>query len=198
MIEKVYQYIKENNMLNDCRHIIVGLSGGADSVCLLVLLHSIIVQYQMDIDVVAVHINHEIRGDEALRDQRFAQKLSDDLGVVCHVLNKDVKAIAKMRGVSIETAGRQVRYECFAQIKRELGFLDTTTKIAVAHHIDDLVETSLMHLIRGSGIQGFSGISPVNGDIIRPLLCVNKKEIIEFLKRKGIGYVVDSTNLESD
>ncbi len=198
MIEKVYQYIKENNMLNDCRHIIVGLSGGADSVCLLVLLHSIIVQYQMDIDVVAVHINHEIRGDEALRDQRFAQKLSDDLGVVCHVLNKDVKAIAKMRGVSIETAGRQVRYECFAQIKRELGFLDTTTKIAVAHHIDDLVETSLMHLIRGSGIQGFSGISPVNGDIIRPLLCVNKKEIIEFLKMKGIGYVVDSTNLESD
>ncbi len=198
MIEKIYQYIKENNMLNDCRHIIVGLSGGADSVCLLVLLHNIIVQYQMNINIIAVHVNHEIRGDEALRDQCFAQKLSNDLGIVCYVLNKDVKAIAKMRGISLETAGRQVRYECFAQIKKELGFSDKTTKIAVAHHIDDLVETSLMHLIRGSGIQGFSGLLPINGDIIRPLLCVSKKDIIEFLKRRGIGYVVDSTNLQSD
>lgn len=198
MIKKVYQYIKENNMLNDCKYVIVGLSGGADSVCLLVLLHRIITQYQMNIDIVAVHINHEIRGNEALRDQYFAQKLSNDLGIVCYVLNKDVKAIAKMRGVSLETAGRQVRYECFAQVKKELGFSDTATKIAVAHHIDDLVETSLMHLIRGSGIQGFSGILPVNGDIIRPLLCVHKKEITEFLKVEDIGYVVDSTNLLSD
>lgn len=198
MIEKVYQYMKKNKMFNDCRHIIVGLSGGADSVCLLVLLHRICIQYHMDINITAVHINHEIRGDEALRDQCFAQNLSRDLGIACYVLNKDVKAIAKMRGVSLETAGRQVRYESFAQVKKELGFSDAATKIAVAHHIDDLVETSLMHLIRGSGIQGFSGISPINGDIIRPFLCVHKKEIAEFLKGEGIGYVVDSTNLQSD
>lgn len=198
MIEKVYQYMKKNKMFDDCRHMIVGLSGGADSVCLLVLLHRICIQYQMDMDIIAVHINHEIRGDEALRDQYFAQNLSKDLGIACYVLNKDVKAIAKLRGVSLETAGRQVRYESFAQVKKELVLSDVATKIAVAHHIDDLVETSLMHLIRGSGIQGFSGISPVNGDIIRPLLCVYKKEITEFLKREGIGYVIDSTNLESD
>lgn len=198
MIKKVYQYMKKNKMFNNCRHVIVGLSGGADSVCLLVLLHRIVTQYQMDIDIVAVHINHEIRDNEALRDQCFAQKLSKDLGIACYVFNKDVKAIAKMRGLSLETAGRQVRYECFAQIKKELGFSDAAAKIAVAHHIDDLVETSLMHLIRGSGIQGFSGILPVNGDIIRPLLCVYKKEITEFLKREGIEYVVDSTNLQSD
>lgn len=198
MIKKVYQYMKKNKMFNNCRHVIVGLSGGADSVCLLVVLHRIVIQYQMDIDIVAVHINHQIRGNEALRDQCFAQKLSKDLGIVCYVLNKDVKAIAKQRGLSLETAGRQVRYECFAQIKKELGFSDAATKIAVAHHIDDLVETSLMHLIRGSGIQGFSGILPVNGDIIRPLLCVYKKEITEFLKSEDIGYVIDSTNLQSD
>ena len=198
MIEKVYQYIKEKNMFKNCRHVIVGLSGGADSVCLLLVLRNIFMQHPMNIDITAVHVNHEIRGREAFRDQCFAQKLSSDLGIDCYVYNQDVKAIAKKRGISLETAGRQVRYECFAQVKSKLGFLDETTKIAVAHHIDDLVETSLMHLIRGSGIEGFAGIWPVNGDIIRPLLCVSKKEILEYLEMQDIQYVVDSTNLQSD
>jgi len=198
MIRKIYNYIIEKKMLDNCRHIIVGLSGGADSVCLTTVLHEIIEQNHMDITLSAVHVNHGIRGEEAARDQRFCVKLCKQLAIECYVFNEDVPKIADERKISLETAGRQVRYECFAQIKNTRKASAENIKIAVAHHQNDLVETCLMHLIRGSGIEGLCGILPVNGDIIRPLLCVNKKEIISYLEQKGCNYVVDSSNMENE
>lgn len=198
MIRKILNYIDEYNMLDGCNNIVVGLSGGADSVCLINVLAEIVREHADkygDISIVAVHINHGIRGEEAQRDELFAKSVADSLGIIFRVYRLDIPGMAKQRGISEETAGRIARYDCFRKTAEKLGIQHT--KIAVAHHMDDQAETILMHMIRGSSVAGLAGMRAVAGDIIRPLLCVSRTDIEQYLGGKGLSYVIDSTNMDN-
>lgn len=189
MIKKIHEYMKETGMLNGCKRLIVGLSGGADSVCLLNILHNIITTNAYEIAVTAVHINHGIRGEEASYDEEFARQTAEKLGIEFVAEHIDVTGLARKMSISVEDAGRRARYAAF---ERAGGHDDY--RIAVAHHADDLAETVLMNIMRGSGVSGAGGMSPVTGRVIRPLLCVRRADIEDYLNEQGIGYVTDSTN----
>ena len=135
-----------------------------------------------------------LRGAESDRDQQFVTELCKELGVELIIRNYDTKAYAKKQGISIEMAARELRYADFEFIMRE----HRAKAICIAHHRDDSVETVLLNLIRGTGIKGLTGIKPRNGNIIRPLLCVSRQEIEDWLRETGRTYVTDSTNLETD
>lgn len=179
-------------MLGSCRHIVAGVSGGADSVCLIIVLCNIIKKYGLDMELTAVHINHGIRGAEADRDEAFTRNLCDSLKVPLVVKAVDVPKLAREGGLSEEEAGRKARYEIFGELAGDDG------RIAVAHHMDDEAETVLMNMFRGCGLKGAGGISPVRDNIIRPFLCVSRSEIEDYLKSIGQAYVTDSTNLSCD
>jgi tRNA(Ile)-lysidine synthase len=213
MIKKIFEFMEKNNMLAGCENVVVGLSGGADSVCLLNVLKRIAskpdkrlaetpsaenckcVENPVNFRIVAVHINHGIRGEEADRDESFARSVAEGLGVEFRAFKLDIPGKALAEGISEETAGRIARYQCFREVARELG--EERTKIAVAHHMDDQAETVLMHMIRGSSVTGLAGMRAVSGSIIRPLLCVSRREIEQFLADNGITYVTDSTNSDN-
>jgi len=167
---------------------LVALSGGADSVCLLLVCKS------LGYDVEAVHCNFHLRGDEADRDEMFCQQLCEREAVPFHRVHFDTLTYASLHKVSIEMAARELRYNYFEQLRLSIGADD----ILVAHHRDDSVETVIMNLVRGTGIHGLQGIKPRNGHIVRPLLCVGRKEIEAWLKERGQDFVTDSTNLEDD
>ncbi|MBO4663659.1 MAG: tRNA lysidine(34) synthetase TilS [Bacteroidaceae bacterium] len=187
MIEhKVKEYIKEHSMLKDGDKVIVTLSGGADSVTLLLVLHA------LGYECHAAHCNFHLRGEESMRDEMFATSLCKELGVPFHKTDFDTEAYSKEKGISIEMGARELRYDYFRKLKDEVG----TNAIAVGHHRDDNIETLFLNLVRGTGIQGLCGIQPVNGDIIRPLLCISREDILQYLDGKGQSYVTDSTNLE--
>lgn len=192
MDKKVLNYIRQNRMLASGDGVIAALSGGADSVCLLVVLNEL--KEKLGIRLMAVHIHHGLRGEEADRDSRYAKELSERLGVPFACVRVDAAAYAKSRKISVEEAGRRLRYEILEQKRREFG----GEKIAVAHHGDDQAETILYHLFRGSGLKGLGGIRPVRDRIIRPLLCVDRQEILAYLEEKGIPYCEDSTNQSLD
>lgn len=200
MVKKIYKYISEYKMLDDCHNLVVGLSGGADSVCLLsvlsVIVHDYIEEIGHGIHITAVHVNHGIRGEEALRDEAFAKRTADSMGIELVCFNLEIPKMAKQEGISQESAGRIARYRCFRQVAADRGMTDY--RIAVAHHMDDQAETVLMHIIRGSGMAGLNGMRAVSGDIIRPLLCVTREEILSYLKDNGLSYVTDSTNLDNE
>lgn len=182
--------------------ILVALSGGADSCCLLYILH----KYAMDVGckIYAAHVNHNIRtheyADEAARDERFCRKLCEKLGVELFVLNADVPYIAKENGESLETAARRVRYRFFADVMQKTG----TAILATAHNADDNLETQIFNLCRGCGTDGLCGIprtrpfDEASGVIVRPILDATKSEILDFCCQNSIEYVTDSTNLEND
>lgn len=167
---------------------LVALSGGADSVALLRLLLG------LGYDCEAAHCNFHLRGAESDRDEAFATRLCRKQGVVLHVAHFQTEAVARRRHISIEMAARELRYEWFEEQRKACG----AEKIAVAHHRDDSVETFLLNLIRGTGINGLRGIRPRNGRIVRPLLCLDRQEITDYLKRIRQEYVTDSTNLHDD
>lgn len=186
-------------MLSGYGIIIAGVSGGADSVCLVTLLKELIEQRHLPVRLIAVHINHGIRGEEAFRDEVFSKGLCNGLGVEFISRHVDVPAIAKKDKLSEEEAGRKVRYQIFHEIadEKEVEY-GTKACIAVAHHKNDQAETVLMNLTRGSSLRGLCGIQPVRGRIIRPLLCVKRSEIEQYLRKRGIAYVTDSTNLAKE
>lgn len=188
MLNKVREYIEENCLLESGKRYLVALSGGADSVCLLLVLR------QLGYQVEAVHCNFLLRGDESHRDEAFARNLCEKQGVPFHVIHFDTRTYAELHKVSIEMAARDLRYQYFEQLRKDIG----AEAICVAHHQDDSVETILMNLLRGTGIHGLSGIKPRNGHILRPLLCVSRKEIEEWLNQQNQDYVTDSTNLKDD
>lgn len=189
MTEKIIGTIEKYKMLytGDC--VTVALSGGADSVCLLLVLKSLEEKYSLCID--AIHINHCIRGDEADSDEEFCRKLCENLGVPFTVKRIDVPKIATERKQSLEETARSVRYEAFAE-HTENG------RLATAHTASDNAETVLFNLVRGTGLKGLCGIPPVRENIIRPLIDVTRDEVEEFLKSCGQGFVTDSTNLETE
>ncbi len=188
MWSKVKRYIKKYNLLNSNDLHIVALSGGADSVALLLLLK------EHGFNVHAAHCNFHLRGDESDRDEAFCVELCQQLGVELHRAHFDTREYAELHKVSIEMAARELRYKWFEQLRQDIG----AAGICVAHHRDDSVETVLLNLVRGTGLRGLTGIQPRNGSILRPLLCVSRAEIEAFLAEKGQKYVTDSTNLEAD
>ncbi len=192
-MEKVKKFIIENNLIEYNDKIVVGLSGGPDSVYLINVLNDIKEEYNLDI--VAVHINHSIREKEAKRDEEFSKKLANKMDIDFFSFKEDVPKFAKENSLSTEDAGRQIRYNSFNKIANSLK---GNVKIAVGHHKDDLVETILMNLLRGSGNNGLIGIQERNGNIIRPILCLEKCEILHFLNDNNIEYVEDHTNFEND
>ena len=191
-MEKVFEFIKQHKMFKENDKVVAGISGGADSVCLLFVLLEL--RKKMNIDIVAVHVNHQIRGEAALHDEKFTVDLCKKYGVKCVVVSEDVPALARKRKQSLEEAGRDLRREAFAKVLEE----EHADKIAMAHHENDNAETFIMHLIRGAGLNGLSGIWPVNGNVVRPLLCVTRKEIEDYVTKKGVTWCDDLTNDEDD
>lgn len=175
--------------------IIVGFSGGADSVCLLHFLRHL--AKKKHFEIVAVHVNHGLRGKEALADEKFCRLLAKKLNVELIVKKKAVKALAKKQDLSIEHAARKARYEAFAQAARQLG----ASKIALGHHLDDQAETILLNMLRGTRVEGLCGI-PVRRslnkkvEIVRPLLCITREEVEEYLRENGLSFVTDQTNFD--
>jgi tRNA(Ile)-lysidine synthase len=188
MFEKISRFIEKHKLLKQDGCYLVALSGGADSVALLLVLRKL--GYMVE----AVHCNFRLRGDEANRDEQFCVALCEREQVKLHRVHFDTREYATQHRVSIEMAARDLRYGYFEQLRKDLGF----DGICVAHHQDDQVETVLMNIIRGTGLHGLTGMAPVNGNIIRPLLCVSRMEIEEWLKFCHQSFVVDSTNLKDD
>ena len=145
-------------------------------------------------DVEATHCNFHLRGEESDRDEDFVKSLCQSRAVPFHLVHFDTLSYASLHKVSIEMAARQLRYNYFEQLRRDIGAAD----ICVAHHRDDSVETVLMNLVRGTGLRGLTGIRPVNGHIKRPLLCLSRQDIERYLASVGQPYVTDSTNLVDD
>ena len=171
---RIFEYINEYGMICDGDAVVAGVSGGADSVCLLILL----AEYQKGhpFTLIAAHVHHGLR-ENADGDEAYVKELCERLHVPLKILHIDAKSEAERLGVSVEEAGRIKRYEFFREISKG-------GKIAVAHHRDDLCETMLFQMFRGSGISGLRGIQPVSGDIIRPLLSVSREEIEASLRKK--------------
>lgn len=192
MINKIKQYINKYNMLEKGDQIIVGVSGGADSVCLFHVLSELSESYGITLFV--VHVNHGIRGKEADRDEAFVRSLCKERGVSFTAVLKDIPLIAKTQGLSLEEAGRITRYEVFNQYLNAYK----CNKVAIAHNKNDNAETILFNLFRGSALTGLTGINPVRGNIIRPLLCLERQEIEAFLSNRSAGYLDDSTNFTLD
>ena len=200
---KVETFIRQQHLLQSDGRYLVALSGGADSVCLLLVLK------QLGYFVEAIHCNFHLRGEESDRDELFCKNLCAEKQIPLHLVHFDTREYAQLHKVSIEMAARQLRYHHFASLCHDLGF----DGVCVAHHQDDVAETVLMNLIRGTGIKGLSGIKPkiqqrlrvgakagipIPLTVIRPLLCVTRDEIEHFLKEIGQDYVTDSTNLVPD
>ena len=190
MVEEVLQYMTQYHMVEPGDVVITGVSGGADSVCLLLVLQKLAAELSISIE--AVHINHGIR-TEAARDAEFVRRLCEDRGIPFHLVCADVETQAKQEKMSTEEMGRKIRYEAFRQI---LG--ERKGRIAVAHNSNDRAETMLFHLFRGTGLAGVCGIRPVQGEIIRPLLFLERKEIEQWLQEQEISFCTDATNLGDD
>lgn len=167
---------------------LLALSGGADSVALLLMMK------EAGYEVEAAHCNFHLRGEESQRDEQFVKALCERLGVKLHLAHFDTLEYASLHKISVEMAARELRYAYFERLREDIGAVD----ICVAHHLEDSVETVLINLLRGTGIQGLRGIQPRNGHIVRPLLHMSRKEIEDYLASRGQDYVTDSTNLVAD
>ena len=160
MLNRVAKYIADNSLLDKGNKYIVALSGGADSIALLLSLK------QLGYDVEAAHCNFHLRGEESDRDEKFCVNLCEKLSVPLHRIHFDTLEYASLHKISIEMAARELRYNYFAQLRNDIG----ASGVCVAHHRDDSVETVLLNLVRGTGLRGLRGIQPVHDGIIRPLL----------------------------
>ena len=188
LVVKVKSFIEQSCLIDDNIPVLVALSGGADSVALLRVL------LELGYDCHAAHCNFHLRGDESNRDERFVTELCNRLDVPLEIKHFDVPAYMSEHGVSLEMACRVLRYKWFSYLMKENGY----GCIAVAHHSDDNIETFFLNALRGTGIAGLTGMKPRNGDVVRPLLCVSRSDILNWLESMGQDFVVDSTNLEND
>ena len=188
MKNKVAGFIAKHQLLSHDGLHVVALSGGADSVAVLRILCDL--GYRVE----AAHCNFRLRGEESDRDEQFVKNLCKNLGVSLHLIHFETVEYATLHQVSIEMAARELRYRYFGQLLQDVG----AETVCVAHHRDDAVETFLMNLLRGAGIHGLTGIRPHNEHIVRPLLCVSRHDILQYLDSIGQDYVTDSTNLQPD
>ncbi len=188
--EKVLQAVSEYNMLKPKNKVIVGLSGGADSVTLLHCLNSL--KETLDIELYACHINHNLRGEDSDSDQKFAESLCQNLDIPLRAFSVDVKGMLQ-KHQSTEEIARKLRYEKFSEYAEEIG-----ARVATAHNACDNTETVLLNLIRGTGLKGLCGIPPVRERFIRPLIYCTREEIEEYIKANSLEYVTDKTNFSTD
>lgn len=192
LVRKVYKDVIEGGLLKKGDSVVAGISGGADSMCLLYVLTAL--RPVLKLELTAVHIHHGLRGEAADADRDFVKDICirENVPFVCY--QTDIRAVAAARHLSEEEAGRIFRYDCFERVWAEKN----ADRIAVAHHMDDTAETVLMNLFRGSGLKGLAGIPAVRGAVVRPLLHVTREEIEAFLGRNHIDYRTDATNFETD
>ena len=188
LVKKVKEFIEKEDLCSKQDKILVALSGGADSVALTRIL--ITLGYHCE----AAHCNFELRGEESDRDEDFVRNFCRSLNIKCHSIHFETRRYAAQQSISIEMAARELRYNWFSKICEE----SDCQVVAVAHHKDDSVETMLLNLIRGTGINGLLGIRPKNGNVVRPLLCASRQEVVAYLHRMNQTYVTDSTNLEDE
>ncbi|MCC5912100.1 MAG: tRNA lysidine(34) synthetase TilS [Clostridiaceae bacterium] len=190
MLDKIKKTIKKHDLIDFGDKIVVAVSGGPDSICLLHTLHSLKEEFQLQI--YAAHLNHNFRGIEAQIDAQYVANFCEELNIISFIKSMDVQKHAKENGLSLEEAGRVLRYDFFDEVVERVG----ATKIAVAHNENDQAETVLMRLLRGTGIQGLTAIHHERGKIIRPLLNVSRKEIEEYCLIHKLAPRIDETNLE--
>lgn len=188
MLRKIERFVTQWDMLKTEDRVIVGVSGGADSVCLLFALLEL--QKKIPFEIVVVHVNHGLRGQDADQDEAYVKQLCKEYGLPFVSYFENVELLAKKRKQSTEEAGREVRRDAFIKTMEQFQ----GTKIALAHHKNDNVETFFLNLARGTGLKGLRGIRPVSGQFIRPLLCVTREEIEVYLNEKQIAYQTDKTN----
>ena len=194
---KVRAFAEKNRMFDQCGAVAAGVSGGGDSVTMLDILNRLKEEYGFQIT--AVHVNHGIRGAEAQRDQEAAEKLCRKMGIPCRVYCFDVPKLAAQWKTGLEEAGRRVRRQAFEEALAGEQVSEGKKKvIALAHNRNDLAETMLHHLCRGTGLRGLSSMKAAEDGIIRPVLCLERKEIDEYLRERKLSYVTDSTNLQDE
>lgn len=189
MEKKVRDFIVNNKLIKPNNHIILGISGGPDSIALLFIMQKIKSEFNLTLSV--AHVNHSLR-PEADEEEALVKKLCHNLDIPFYSYKADVTNIAKQNKISIEEAGRNVRYDFFNQLLAKIN----ADLIATAHHQDDNAETVLINLLRGTGIKGLRGILPINNNIIRPLLEVSKLEIETYLEERNLPYFIDKSNFD--
>jgi len=187
MLKTVQSTIRSMLCADDA--VVVGLSGGADSV---VLLHVLLQLYDSEIN--AVHINHNLRGEDSTNDENFVRDLCKSLNVGLKIFNADVRGFAKTENIGIEEAGRLLRQKFFEAARVEFN----AKKIALGHNQDDVAETVIMNLCRGAGLRGLAGISPVSGNIIRPLINIPRAEIDQYIIENALAHITDYSNFSND
>ena len=188
VVERVRNFIHEHEIMDDRCRVLVALSGGSDSVALLRIL------MQLGYECLCAHCNFHLRGDESDRDEHFVTRLCETLNVPLVIKHFDVGGYQDATGASVEMACRELRYEWFSQLLEE----HDCRCVAVGHHIDDNIETFFLNALRGTGIAGLAGMKPRNGNVVRPLLCLSRHEILSWLSGVGQDYVTDSTNDENE
>ena len=191
---KVTAFIEEKNMLRPGMYIAAGVSGGSDSVVMLDILHRFSAEKGLFLQV--IHVNHMIRGEEAARDAAFVRDLCSSYGVSFLQYDYDIPRISREKHLSLEEAGREARTEAFRNALSMSGRDREDCRIALAHNKNDLAETVIHNLARGTGLRGLCSMKPADGERIRPLLCLEKEEILCYAEENGLMYMTDSTNLE--
>ena len=191
LYRKIISYIEDNKLIKSGDRILVALSGGPDSICLLNILFEL--KEELNIDIGAAHINHLLRGEDAFKDEEYVIKICKEIGIPYFLTRVDINNYSKEHKLSSELAGRQVRYDFFEEIMKKEGY----NKIATAHNANDQAETILFRLMRGTGLEGLGGIKASrDGKIIRPILCLSRQEIEEYIELKNLKPRIDKTNFE--
>ncbi len=194
--QRVLNFIRGHHLILEPQRLVVAVSGGADSVCLLYVLFNL--SEELGVSVYVAHLNHQLRGAEAEADAQYVAGIAEQLGLPAIVESRDVRAYQAQRRISLEEAAREVRYNFLAKVAKSVG----AERVAVGHTLDDHVETILMHLIRGSGIRGLRGLLPLNKwvtaedslTVIRPLLEVSREETAAYCQRQRLDPRIDATN----
>jgi tRNA(Ile)-lysidine synthase len=192
MLNRMERFIRAEGMIPPGSRVLCALSGGADSVCLLGALYQL--REKLGFSLLAAHYNHNLRGEESLRDEHFVRELLKTRfpDVQLHISGGDVSARAREMGTGLEETAREMRYAFLQETARNTG----SDRIATAHTADDNAETVLLHLARGTGLQGLTGIAPIRGNIIRPLLTATRQDVEDFLSTNDLPHVEDSSNCD--
>lgn len=190
--QKVIKFIDEKNLIEKNDRVLVALSGGPDSVFLIHLLSKFKKRFKIELG--ALHVNHQIRGNAAIEDEKFCREICTELNIEFYSVSKNVKSFASKRKISMEEAGREIRYSLLKSTASQNNY----NKIATAHNSNDNAETILLNLIKGTGIKGISGIAVKRDNIIRPVINLTKNEILEHLHKNKLDYRIDESNFSSD
>lgn len=192
LIKKIRAFILKNHLIEKGEKVVVGFSGGPDSVFLLEVLLKLKDEFSLELSL--AHINHLLRGEESDGDEAFVRAVAERLNIPCFVRRQSMKEYARTHRLGEEEAGREIRYTFFNEVAEETG----ADKVALAHNLDDEIETFMFRLMRGTSLKGLEGIPVRRERYVRPILNLYKGEIMEYLHKNDISYRIDSTNLKSD